>query len=435
MWFWIKLGFINFGGPAGQIAIMHEELVERRRWIANDRFMHALNFCTLLPGPEAQQLAIYIGWLLHKTRGGLIAGIAFVLPAAFLLWGLSWIYAVHGDVSWIAATFYGLRAVVIAIVLAAVVRIGKQSLRHPALLGLAGAAFFSLFFLEISFPLVVIGAALAGAAASRFWPSIFARSGGHSAPGSGPVSSGPDLAMPILLRRSLIVLIVGLAAWWLPLLAVVAWRGESDVLSQQAFFFSKAALVTFGGAYAVLAYIGQAAVEQYGWLREGEMLDGLGLAESTPGPLIMVTEFVGFIGAYRNNGNLEPALMGTLGAAVTVWATFAPCFLWIFFGAPFVERLRSSALLASALAAITASVVGVILNLAVWLGLHALFGEVEVHRYRRLRLLEPHLLTLDVFILVLALAAFLGMRYLRWQVIPVVAGGAIAGLVYRELLL
>ena len=289
--FWRKLGFINFGGPTGQIAIMHQELVERRRWISEERFLHALNYCMLLPGPEAQQLAIYVGWLLHGAAGGLAAGTFFILPAFFVILGLSWVYAVHGNVEWVAALFHGLRAGVIAIVAAAVIRIASKALRRRGAVALAGAAFVAIFFLRVPFPAIVGGAALLGLLAARAWPEE--RGGtGAAPPDRGAVirddAPPPEHARPTL-RRSLKVLALGLAAWWGPLLAVIAWRGEADVLSREAVFFSKAAMVTFGGAYAVLAYINQAAVQEYGWLAQGQMLDGLGLAESTPGPLIMVS--------------------------------------------------------------------------------------------------------------------------------------------------
>jgi chromate transporter len=397
--FWLKLGFINFGGPTGQIAIMHQELVERRRWIGEERFLHALNYCMLLPGPEAQQLAIYVGWLLHRTRGGLVAGLFFILPAFFLMLGLSWLYVAHGSVPAVAAVFHGLRPAVVAIVAAAVIRIGSRALRRRESLAIALAAFVAIFAFEVPFPLIVLGAALLGLAAGRAWPDRSARRD------DTPL---PDHAPPTL-RRTLAVLLAGLAAWWGPLAAVIGWCGTDHVLAREAFFFSKAAMVTFGGAYAVLAYIDQAAVDRYGWLAPGQMLDGLGLAESTPGPLIMVTEFVGFVGAYQNPGGMDPLVAGILGATVTVWATFAPCFLWIFLGAPFVERLRGSAALNAALSGITAAVVGVVLNLAVSFGRETLVG--------------------DLFALAVAAVAFGGMWRLRWGILPVVGASAAAGLV------
>jgi chromate transporter len=391
--FWVTLGFVNFGGPAGQIAIMHRELVERRRWISEERFLHALNYCMLLPGPEAQQLATYVGWLLHGAKGGLAAGLFFIVPGALLMLGLSWLYAEHGRLPVVAALFDGLRAAVVAIVLEAVLRIGKRSLRTPVSFAIAAAASLSIALFGAPFPAVV---AAAGALGALLAPR------GVAAP---TVEPGPPLL------RSLRVLALGLAAWLLPLAGIAAWRGADDVLTRQGVFFSKAAMVTFGGAYAVLAYVNQAAVSDFGWLQPGEMLDGLGLAETTPGPLILVLEFVGYLGARRHATDLSPELAGALGALVTLWATFAPCFLWIFLGAPYVERLRGNARLAGALAAITAAVVGVILNLGLWLGWRVLFPGGRP----------------DVFLLVVTLLAFAALQ--RWpRIVPVVLAGAALGL-------
>ncbi len=381
--YWARLGFINFGGPAGQIAIMHDELVERKRWISNERFLHALNYCMLLPGPEAQQLAIYIGWLLNGAAGGIAAGIFFVLPAFFLILALSWTYAVHGDVGWVAAIFYGLQAAVIAIVASAVIRVGGKALKNGLAVGIAALAFFAIFVFKIPFPVIIIGAATVGLVGARVRPELFPAPAAHAHLDEDPDddvilgdSELEDGARPTW-RRTLKVLAIGVTVWWAPLLVVIAVRGSDDTLSREAVFFSQAAMVTFGGAYAVLAYINQAAVQTFGWLDPGQMVTGLGLAESTPGPLIMVTEFVGFLGAYRFPGGLDPVVAGVLGAAVTVWATFAPCFLWIFLGAPFIEQVRGNRALNSALSAITAAVVGVILNLAVTFALFALFSSVR----------------------------------------------------------
>ena len=437
--FWLLLGFINFGGPTGQIAIMHQELVDRRRWISDARFFHALNYCMLLPGPEAQQLATYVGWLLHRTAGGLVAGIFFVLPAFFVLLGLSWLYAVHGTVPWIAAIFYGLRAGVIAIVAAALIRIGLRAFKHPVMIVIAAAAFVALFVFGLPFPLIVIGAGLLGLLGTRMWPAAFARSPAPGMTGStedhrdsviGDEAPSPDHARPTV-RGVLRVFVGCLAAWWVPLAAVIAWRGTGDVLAQQAIFFSKAAMVTFGGAYAVLAYIAQAAVQHYGWVTTPDMLAGLGLAESTPGPLILVTEFVGFLGAFRHPGGLDPMVAGMLGAAVTVWATFAPSFLWIFLGAPFIERLRGNTSLSGALSAITAAVVGVILNLALWFAFHTLFGAVIEIPSRWTTITLPVFATVDWSAVMIAAIAFAGMWRLNWGIIPVVIGSAVAGLFIR----
>lgn len=433
--YWAKLGFVNFGGPAGQIALMHEDLVERRRWISNARFLHALNFCMLLPGPEAQQLAIYIGWLLNGPAGGIAAGILFVLPAFFLILGLSWTYVMHGDVAWVAAVFYGLRAAVIALVAAAVIRVGSRALKHPVLVGVALAAFLAIFVLGVSFPFIVLAAALIGLLGARIKPDIFRPVGPEEASeqDASIIGDVPEKGREATLNP-VWVFAIGLAVWWVPLLGIAAWFGAGHTLSQQAVFFSKAAMVTFGGAYAVLGYINQAAVETYGWLEPGQMVTGLGLAESTPGPLIMVTEFVGFLGAYRFPGDLEPVAAGLAGAGVAVWATFAPCFLWIFLGAPYIERLRGNPRLTAALASVTAAVVGVILNLAVTFSLVALFGRVDLWRLGVIELPRPVASTLDWFALLLAAAGFVALWKLRLNVLWVVGLSAIAGLLYRVLI-
>jgi chromate transporter len=432
---WLKLGFINFGGPAGQIAIMHDELVDRRRWISNDRFLHALNFCMLLPGPEATQLAIYVGWLLNGTLGGIVAGVLFVLPAFFLILGLSWTYAVHGDVTWVAAVFYGLRSAVIGLVAVAVIRVGSKALKSRAAWFVAAAAFVAIFFFQVEFPLIIAAAAVVGLVGSRTHPGQW-RAGGHGSAGGEEGSAVVDddtldaRAAPTW-RRSLVVLAAGLAVWWGPLLLVVALRGMDDTLSKEAIFFSQAAMVTFGGAYAVLSYINQAAVQQFGWLAPGQMVTGLGLAESTPGPLIMVTEFVGFLGGYNFPGGLDPVVAGILGAAVTTWATFAPCFLWIFLGAPFIERLRGRRGLNAALSAITAAVVGVILNLALTFAAFALFDEVRRGRLLGADFPLPEVSTLDAFAALLAVGSFVALWRLKLNVLYVVVACAGAGLVYR----
>ena len=430
--FWVKLGFINFGGPAGQIAIMHDELVDRRRWISNNRFLHALNYCMLLPGPEAQQLAIYVGYLLNGAAGGLVAGIFFVLPAFFLILGLSWTYAVHGDIQWIAAVFYGLSAAVIAIVAAAVIRVGSKALKNPLLVVVAGLAFVAIFFVKVPFPLVVAGAALIGWVGSRVQPEAFvtAPHGGDEKESVLGDELAGDPARPGV-GRALRVLFVGLTVWWVPLLLVILWRGTDDTLSQEAFFFSQAAMVTFGGAYAVLSYINQAAVQHFGWLAPGQMVTGLGLAESTPGPLIMVTEFVGFLAGYRFPGGLDPVVAGILGATVATWATFAPCFLWIFLGAPYIERLRGNKALNGALSGVTAAVVGVILNLALVFAIQVLFDDVSGGRLLWFRVPTPDLTSIDLFATAIAVVAFVGLWRWRWSVLPVVGASAAAGLVYK----
>ena len=433
--YWTRLGFINFGGPAGQIAIMHDELVGKKRWISNHRFLHALNYCMLLPGPEAQQLAIYIGWLLNGRLGGIAAGILFVLPAFFLILGLSWTYAVHGDIGWVAAVFYGLEAAVIALVAAAVIRVGSKALRNPVLITIATAAFVAIFLVKIPFPLIIIGAALIGLAGSRVAPDLF-RTDGHGGSDEEDSILGDavdERAPKASWGRSLSVLAIGLLVWWGPLFAVLALRGTDDTVSRQAVFFSQAAMVTFGGAYAVLAYINQAAVHHFGWLEPGQMVTGLGLAESTPGPLIMVTEFVGFLGAYRFPGELDPVIAGILGATVTVWATFAPCFLWIFLGAPFIEQLRGNRALNGALSAVTAAVVGVILNLAVTFGIVALFDSVRQGELLQMTFPVPAINSVDAFALLLAAGGFVALWKYRVNVLWVVGTSAFAGLAHQTL--
>jgi chromate transporter len=428
--FWVKLGFINFGGPTGQIALMHEELVERRRWISNGRFLHALNYCMLLPGPEAQQLAIYVGWLLHKVRGGLVAGIAFILPAFFLILGLSWTYAVHGDVPAIAGGFSGLQAAVVGIVAAALIRIGRRGLRNGVMVGVAVGAFVAIFLAQIPFPYIVLTAGasglIAGRARTAFFipPEVEAYGGDTVIRDEGPAATHTEANI----GRGLRVLFTGLALWVVPLVLVSLAPGAPEILGQEARFFSQAALVTFGGAYAVLAYINQAAVEQYGWLLPGQMVTGLGLAESTPGPLVMVTEFVGFIGAYRNPGGLDPVLAGVLGATVTTWATFAPCFLWIFLGAPYIERLRGNRALTATLSAITAAVVGVILNLAVTFAIHTLFERVRTEEVLGGSVPVPLVFSIDLFAAVVAILSFVALWRFRFNVLWVVAASAVAGM-------
>jgi len=437
--FWLKLGLVNFGGPAGQIALMHQELVERRRWIDEPRFLHALNFCMLLPGPEAQQLAIYVGWLLHGVRGGLAAGVLFVLPAFFLMLGLSVLYALHGKLGAVAAVFSGLRGAVLAIVATALARIGARALARPGAPFVAAGAFLAIFALGVPFPWIIAGAALGGLLFGRLWPKAWGSAVHRSASEAGEgvtadIALSPAALAPPRVTRALRTAAAGLVAWWAPLGLVMALAGPRHVLSREALFFSEAAMVTFGGAYAVLAYIHQAAVQRYGWLTAPEMLDGLGLAESTPGPLIMVTEFVGFLGAFRHPGELPPLAAGALGAAVTTWATFAPCFLWIFLGAPYVERLRASRALGAALSAVTAAVVGVILNLAVWFGLHALFGTVARAEVAGISLPAVRLSNLDPIVLAIAVAGFLGMWKRGWGMVPVILGSAAVGLLRFALL-
>jgi len=419
--FWIKLGFISFGGPAGQIAIMHRELVEKRRWISETRFLHALNYCMLLPGPEAQQLATYIGWLLHKTRGGLAAGIFFVLPSMFILWLLSLVYVNYGTLPWVAAIFYGLKPAVLAIVASAGIRIGKKALRNELLWGIALIAFLSIRFLQVPFPVIVFGAGLIGLVGGFFWMEKFVPPRASADKGNLTVLDDSDLA-PSHTRpsfwRGVRVFFICISLWWAPVLACSVWLGSDHTLVKEGFFFSKAAMVTFGGAYAVLPYVSEEAVKNFQWLTAHQMLDGLGLAETTPGPLIMVLQFVGFMGAFYHPGPLSPLLSATLGAFMTTWCTFVPCFLWIFLGAPYIEQLRGNLRLTTALAAVTAAVVGVILNLGVWFGVQLYF---------------PPNLPVDLFAILLSLVVFMGLQKFKWDVIPVVLGAGLAGFVFRFL--
>ena len=432
---WARVAALSFGGPAGQIAVMHRILVEERRWISEARFLHALNFCTLLPGPEAQQLATYIGWLMHGTRGGLVAGGLFVLPGVVAIMGLSWVYALYGNVGFVAGLFFGLKAAVLAIVAEAVLRIGRRALKGPVMVALAAAAFVAIFVLDVPFPLIVLAAGLVGYLGGRAGLPQF-RGAGHG--GGAKADAGPYLIGDAILPQerpahgqALRMLLLWGALWLVPVALVLLALGTDDVFSHIAVFFSKMAMVTFGGAYAVLSYVAQQAVEHYGWLKPGEMLDGLGMAETTPGPLIMVTQFVGFMAAFRNPGALPPLAAGTLGGLLTTWVTFAPCFLWIFAGAPYVERLRGNRALAGALSAITASVVGVILNLAVWFALHTIFAETRVVALGPLRLDLPVPSSLDPAALLLALAALVAVFGLRLGTVPVLAGAALAGLALR----
>jgi chromate transporter len=416
---------------------MHRILVEEKRWIGEARFLHALNYCMLLPGPEAQQLATYIGWLLHRTRGGLIAGLLFVLPGFVAIMALSIVYAVYGRVEGVAALFFGLKAAVLAIVLDAVRRIGSRALANRGMRLVAAAAFVAISFLAVPFPLIVAAAASLGFAGARLGAG-WVRGRGHQPGGRAAIADGetrlgelvPSHARPNL-RWSLRIGAVFLLLWLAPVALLLAFLGPDDVFSRIALFFSQMAVVTFGGAYAVLAYVAQEAVGDYGWLSAGEMLDGLGMAETTPGPLIMVTQFVGFMAAFRHATGLPPLLAGMLGGLLTTWVTFAPCFLWIFLGAPFIEKLRGNKALSAALSAITAAVVGVVLNLALWFALHSLFREVRSVETYGLSFDRPVAASLDLPALLLTVAAVLAV--FRWRAPPlaVLAGCAAAGLAWR----
>ncbi len=422
--FWVKLGLISFGGPTGQIAIMQTELVEKKKWISQSRFLHALNFCMLLPGPEAQQLAIYIGWLLHKTWGGIVAGAFFVIPSIFVLWGLSFVYAAYGNIPWIAAVFYGLKPAVMAIVAAAVIRLGRKALKNSVMWSLAALAFVAIFFFKVPFPVIILVAALIGFVGGKLWRDKFLVIGGHGPADSadasvlGDETESPEHTRPSF-SRAIKVAVVCLTLWLLPTLLLGLWQGWDGVLFKEGVFFSKAAVVTFGGAYAVLPYVAQQAVDHYGWLQPGQMMDGLGLAETTPGPLIMVVQFVGFMGGWVQHGGMNQVLAATLGALITTWATFTPCFLWIFLGGPHIEQLRGNARLTTTLSAVTAAIVGVVMNLAVWFGLHALF---------------PGHGAFDWVALAVGVVAFIGMMKWKWDVIAVVIGSGLVGLLLKHFL-
>ncbi len=407
---WLRIGLLSFGGPAGQIAVMHRELVEKRRWISEERFLHALNFCTLLPGPEAMQLATYIGWLLHRTAGGLVAGSLFVLPGAALMVVLASVYATFHQVAAIDAVFFGIKAAVLAVVVEAVVRIGKRALKTPMAVAIAALAFVALAAFSAPFPLVIAAAALAGALGlpvrAPGGSDKKAEAEGREALVDRLFAAGKlEHTQPNLARAARTVAL-WLGLWAAPVAAVWAWRGPSDVLTREGVFFSEAAVVTFGGAYAVLAWVTHEVVLNFGWLSASQMLDGLGLAETTPGPLILVLQFVGFVAAYQQPGTLAPLLAGGLGAALTLWVTFTPCYLWIFALAPFVEAVRGNQRLAAALAAITAAVVGVILNLSVFFALHVFFARVDALGWGPLQLPLPELASLDVRAAAVSAVAF-----------------------------
>ncbi|HEX3501449.1 MAG TPA: chromate efflux transporter [Stellaceae bacterium] len=432
---WCRVAALSFGGPAGQIAVMHRILVDEKRWIGDTRFLHALNYCMLLPGPEAQQLAVYIGWLMHRTPGGIVAGTLFILPGLVAIMALSWIYAGFGAIGSVQALFFGLKAAVLAIVLEAVIRIGKRALRNRTMVALAALAFLAIFVVGIGFPWIIAAAGLIGYVGNFLGIAAFRPGGGHgSAAGKAaladvdsrlgaavPAHAHPSTAWALKSGFTLLVL------WLAPVVAIVVLLGSGSVFTDIAIFFSKMAVVTFGGAYAVLAYVAQQAVESYGWLKPGEMLDGLGMAETTPGPLIMVLQFVGFMAAFRHPGALPPMLAGSLGGLLATWVTFPPCFLWIFLGAPYIEALRENKPLGAALSTITAAVVGVILNLAIWFALHTLFREVR--QVPDLALELPILSSIDPWFLLLSAAAMLALFRFKSGMIATLAGCSAAGIV------
>jgi chromate transporter len=415
--FWLKLGFISFGGPTGQIAIMQQELVEKRRWVSTERFLNALNYCMLLPGPEAQQLATYIGWLLHKVSGGIVAGSLFVIPSMFVLFALSYIYAAYGNISWIASVFSGLKPAVIAVVAAAVIRIGKKALGNSIMVAIAGLSFVAIFFFKTPFPVIVLGAGLIGLIGGMLLPGQFiAAKGQRSAVTEDgfvvicedPVSCHINPSN----KRNVLLILVFVLLWGGPILMLYLFTGARSFFTE-GIFFTKAALLTFGGAYAVLPYIAQAGVEEFAWLTGSQMIDGLGLAEATPGPLIMVVQFIGFLAGWNYPGVLSPLGGAIIGSLVATYFTFLPCFFFIFVGAPYIEKLRGNLKLTSALSSITAAVVGVVLNLAVWFGVQVLM---------------PAETSFNWFGAILGAASFVALQSGKLGIITVILGAAGVGL-------
>ena len=415
--FWLKLGFISFGGPAGQIAVMHHELVERKRWVSNARFLNALNYCMLLPGPEAQQLAVYIGWLLHRITGGVVAGALFVIPSMFILFGLSYTYAAFGTIHWVAAIFEGLKAAIMAIVFAAVIKIGKKALKNSVMMSIAALAFVGIFFLKIPFPLIILAAGLVGYIGSLKYPDTFDVIRGHGTDteeaGYAPICEDPEVCHIDPSRRRSVLLLIGFLVLWVLPVVFIHITFTNRVFFDEAIFFTKAAFLTFGGAYAVLAYIGQAGVGHYGWLTGSQMIDGLGLAETTPGPLIMVVQFVGFMAGWNHSGDGSPVMAGLVGSLVATYFTFLPCFFLVFLGGPYIEKFRDNRRLSSSLSSITAAVVGVVLNLAVW------FGH---------QVLLPPDSAFNSMAAVIGVLAFIAMQFFKVDILVVILGAALAGL-------
>ncbi len=435
---WSTVAANSFGGPAGQIAVMHDEIVVRRRWVGERRFLHALNYCMLLPGPEAQQLATYLGWLLRGPTGGLFAGALFILPGFASIMVLSILFAAYGDLTWVTGLFFGISAAVIAVVANAVLRIGRRVIKNRAMLAIAGAAFVGIFVFELPFPLIVAVAASIGLVGGRVRPEVFNLIQGHD---ESSVADEHDVLIgdqDIALGRpswgrALRVLAIGLGLWFGPIIVLVVWLGESSVFFDVAWFFSTAAVLTFGGAYSVLAFISQEAVNSFGWLEPGEMISGLGMAETTPGPLIQVVQFVGFMGPYRDPGSLSPLQAGISGAVIATWVTFVPSFLWIFLGAPFIEHLRGKPALTSALSTVTAAVVGVVLNLTIWFALFTLFETVAERRWYGALLYEPALSSLDWAAAAIAAGAAIAIFRFQTPTLRVISLAAVAGVAYQFL--
>jgi chromate transporter len=429
---WLRVAALSFGGPANQIAVMHRILVDEKKWISEERFLHALNYCMLLPGPEAQQLATYIGWLMHRTAGGLVAGLLFILPGFLAILALSILYVTFGQQPWVAAVFYGLKAAVVAIVIEAVIRIGRRALKTPVLISIAGAAFVALFFFSVPFPLVILTAAVIGlvmpATPETYRPPSHASAAIDIAIEQGALAHiVPNT--PRTVRKAL----VWLALWWAPVVACMAAFGPDHIFSTLGTFFAQVAAVTFGGAYAVLSYVAQDAVQHYNWLSASEMMDGLAMAETTPGPLIMVLQFVGYLAAARTDLGVPPVLAGIVGSLITVWVLFTPSFLWIFTGAPYVEALLGQRRLQAALSAITAAVVGVILNLSVWFAVHVLFREVRVDTWGPARLTVPAWATFDGVAVVLVLGSMAALLKFKVGLGPTLTSAAILGFAWKML--
>jgi chromate transporter len=420
---WVRVALLSFGGPAGQISVMHRIVVEEKKWVSESRFLNALNYCMLLPGPEAQQLATYLGWMLHRTLGGLIAGGLFIVPGFISILVLSVLYSTYRDLVLVEGIFYGLKPAVLAIVVAALLRIGAKALDRRSKHLVALLAFVGIFFFDAPFPLLILAAAAFGLLMPQKFRSAL------------PAAGDDELDPPDrpLLRSTILTALIWASVWLLPVLLIVALLGRGQIFSELALFFSTVAMVTFGGAYAILAFVAQTAVETHGWLAPGEMLDGLGMAETTPGPLIQVVQFVGYMGAFRDAGALHPITAGVIGSVITTWVTFAPSFLWIFVGAPYVESLRRNRRLQSALSAITAAVVGVILNLALWFALHVIFGEIVEWRGPAGRLLVPVWNTLDPFALAIAIGSFFALLRFRLGMLTTLALAIVAGIVIRLL--
>ena len=436
---WLRVAALSFGGPASQIAVMHRILVDENKWISEARFLHALSYCSLLPGPEAQQLATYIGWLIHRTSGGLMAGLLFIAPGFVVIMALSILYAGYGHLAWVTAVFFGLKAAILAVVVEAVVRIGKRALKNNVMIAVAVSAFIAIFLFAVPFPAIIALAALFGIAAN-FWNK-------HLIPSSQvPQSADATLAvidraildgrMPHITpntQSAITTAILWLTIWLVPVAACWAWLGPGHVLTALGTFFSQAAVVTFGGAYSVLAYVAQQAVDVYGWLSPREMLDGLAMAETTPGPLIMVLQFVGYLAAFRADLGMSPLMAGVMGSTLTVWVTFAPSFMWIFVGAPYVEALLGRRWLHAALSCITAAVVGVILNLSVWFAIHVLFAVVEDRTIGALHLSIPDWATIDIAALFISVASMLAILRFHMGVGSTLVGAAAIGFGWKML--